>query len=312
MQFKKSEYVKINGIEQFLYHSGTDYNNPVILFLHGGPGVVESNYAGFIQGEWEKDYTVVHFDQRGSGKTFIKNPKSYPTVELLISDIREIILYIKKVYNKEKIIILGYSFGSVLGSIYIKEYAQDVLFYIGVGQLVNMQTNERVLYKKLKNEFEKLGKKRLLKKLKSLGKYPEKFYTESMERKYIAMENLLRRSTIKSDKSWDLIVNFVRSPIFKISDLRARFFSNGSNKKLMEFLINFNLYNYGMQYDVPIVYILGECDWQVSTILAKKFFKDIQTDKKRLYIVKNAKHRPMIENKKEFDKIIASLKGDVF
>src|SRR5690242_9440966 len=94
------EYVSINGINQYLFHSGTKYENPVMLFLHGGPGSAESVLAHAFQEKWEDIFTVVHWDQRGAGKTLTKNPDKYPTIDLMIKDLFEIIQYLKKKYNK--------------------------------------------------------------------------------------------------------------------------------------------------------------------------------------------------------------------
>ncbi|CAH8769546.1 alpha/beta fold hydrolase [Paenibacillus dendritiformis] len=69
-----TEYVSINGIDQFLFHSGTSCENPVMLFLHGGPGAAKSLFTRVFKEKWEEIYTVVHWDQRGTGKTLTRNP----------------------------------------------------------------------------------------------------------------------------------------------------------------------------------------------------------------------------------------------
>lgn len=166
------EYVSINNIEQYLFHSGTKYDNPVMLYLHGGPGSPESIFAYAFQEKWEDIFTVVHYDQRGSGKTLTKNPDKYPTIDLLIKDLYETIQYLKKKYNKEKIVLLGHSWGSVLGSTFIKQYPEEVVYYIGVGQVINMLENERVGYEKVKELIIQANDKKSLKKLEVIGDYP--------------------------------------------------------------------------------------------------------------------------------------------
>ncbi|MGL5577390.1 MAG: alpha/beta fold hydrolase [Sarcina sp.] len=300
------EYVKINGILQFLYHSGTDSDNPVMLFIHGGPGIAESNYAYLMQEEWEKDFTVVHFDQRGSGKTLVMNPKAYPDIKSVVEDTKEIVEYIKKKYKKDKVVIAGYSWGSVVGTMYIKAYPEDVLAYIGIGQVVDLMENERLLYKKLKYDFEIMGKKRYLRALKKIGKYPEKCL-RSMKIKYDKVERLQRKSNFVSGKSISMMINFLKSPLFTFRDLKAFLLNGKVNADLVDFLMKFNLYNYLLDYKVPVFFISGENDWQVSTMLVKKYFKVITAPKKKLYIIKHAKHRPMFENKEEFNRAIKDI-----
>lgn len=301
------EYVKINGILQFLYHSGTNPNNPVMLFIHGGPGIAESNYAYLMQDEWEKYFTVVHFDQRGSGKTLALNPKEYPDIKKIVEDTKEIVEYIKKKYKKDKVVIAGYSWGSVVGTMYIKAYPDDILAYIGIGQVIDLMENERLLYKKLKYDFESKGQKKYLRALKKIGKYPEKLCLSSMKKKYDQVERLQRKSSISGEKSISMIWNFIRSPLFTFKDLKAFLLNGKANTELIDFLMKFNLYNYLLDYKVPVFFISGEKDWQVPTMLVKKYFKDITAPQKKLYIIKNAKHRPMFENKEEFDRVIKDI-----
>ncbi|MGL5765567.1 MAG: alpha/beta fold hydrolase [Sarcina sp.] len=306
--FNLKEYKKINDIEQFLYHSGTSIENPVMLFIHGGPGVVESSHAYTMQKKWEEFFTVVHFDQRGSGKTLTKNPDSTPTMKLILEDVDMIIDYLRDKYNKEKIIIAGYSWGSVVGSIYAMNNEAKVLAYIGIGQVVDMMNNEKLLYKVLKNEFQKLGQKRYLKKLLSIGEYPEKVYSETMKYKYKVVESLQRKSKLAGGKNIFMALSFIKSPLFELRDLKSFLLSRKSNEKLMEFLINFNIYNYGTEFKMPVFLILGEEDWQVPSIIAKEYFKDIVAPSKELFIIEHAKHRPMIENKKGFELAISKIK----
>ncbi|MGL4761976.1 MAG: alpha/beta fold hydrolase [Sarcina sp.] len=301
------EYVNINGILQFLYHSGTSYDNPVMLFIHGGPGITESNYAYLMQEEWEKDYTIVHFDQRGSGKTLVENPENYPSMDDILNDTKEIVEYIKEKYKKDKVVIAGYSWGSIVGSLFIKKHPKDVLCYIGIGQVIDMMENERLLFKKLRYEFEKLGNRRNLRELKSIGEYPEKACSKTMRSKFDKVERLQRRSSLAGGKTLFMMKSFIKSPLFRLRDLKGFILSRKSNEKLVEFLMKFNLYDYSFNYEVPIFYILGENDWQVPTMISKKYFKEIQAPQKEIYIIKNAKHRPMFENKEEFDRVLKKI-----
>lgn len=165
------EYIPINGISQYLFHCGTDYKNPVLLILHGGPGSAESIFSYTFQEKWENIFTVVHWDQRGAGKTLTENPDedTFPTTEILLNDLKEICDYLKKKYNKKKIILLGHSWGSILGSLYIQSHPEDIEYYIGVGQVVDMLENEKVAYDKTKEAILKANNKHDLKKLNSLG-----------------------------------------------------------------------------------------------------------------------------------------------
>lgn len=293
----EEQYISINGINQYLFHSGTKYKNPVMLFLHGGPGSVESIFAHTFQKKWEDIYTVVHWDQRGSGKTLIQNPdeNKYPTIELLLKDLFEIIEYLKKKYNKEKIVLLGHSWGSVLGSIFIKNHPDLVSYYIGVGQVIDMAKNESVGYNKVKAEIIKSNDKKSLKKLEDIGVYPSNTFDDTFIKNCKKLRKLQGKYNLGVKIDLSILISAFKSPIFKFSDISALIKGAKSNEKLIEFLFKFNLNSESTEYKLPVYYIMGENDWQVPTILAKEYFKKIEAPHKNLYIIPNAGHMTMMD-----------------
>jgi predicted alpha/beta-fold hydrolase len=66
----EEKFISIGGIEQWVTIKGSDITKPVILFLHGGPGSVISPYSDAVYGEWEKEFVLVNWDQRGARKDF--------------------------------------------------------------------------------------------------------------------------------------------------------------------------------------------------------------------------------------------------
>ena len=169
-----AEYVNINGTRQFLLHyKSTSVTNPVLLFIHGGPGMAESTFSYAFQEDLSTRYTVVRWDQRGAGKTLAKNKNCYPTMEELLHDMQAVVNYLKAKYAKEKIVILGHSFGSLLGTMYTLRHPKDVLYYIGAGQFISITENERVGYEKLKEIILESNHKADLKMLEKIGTYPE-------------------------------------------------------------------------------------------------------------------------------------------
>lgn len=293
------EYVKINGIDQYLFHSGTNYDNPVILFLHGGPGSAESIFAYAFQEKWEDIFTVVHYDQRGAGKTLTKNPDKYPTIDLMVEDLFDIIQYLKKKYNKQKIILLGHSWGSVLGSTFIKKYPKEVAYYIGVGQVINMLENERVGYAKVKELITKANDRKSLNKLEVIGEYPGEKFDNSTLKKMMAIRKLQGKYGL-GIKMWPLFITTIKSPIFKLSDIFSFMKAAKSNRNIVEFLGAFDLNSELAEYGVPIYYILGEIDWQVPYTVAKEYFDKIEAPNKKLYLIPNAGHMTMLDQSKLF------------
>ncbi|MGA7316270.1 MAG: alpha/beta hydrolase [Silvibacterium sp.] len=129
----ETQYVQIGGIDQFISIRGENRSNPVILFLHGGPANAQSPFLQeFVP--WEKYFTVVNWDQRGSGRTYGKNGPATPgmdtpaaALDRLTDDAIEVAQYASRRLDKRKIILVGHSWGAVLGLSVVKR--RPDLFY---------------------------------------------------------------------------------------------------------------------------------------------------------------------------------------
>ena len=109
---------EINGIKQYFYARGQDKENPIILFLHGGPGSPMTPMIYTYQQGLENDYTVVNWDQRNAGKTYFLNEgnadkiKSSLSVDQSVQDIYEVVKMLKNKFNKDiylKIILMNFT-----------------------------------------------------------------------------------------------------------------------------------------------------------------------------------------------------------
>jgi len=287
------EYVSINGINQYLFHSGTKYDNPVMLFLHGGPGGAASLCSYVYQEKWEDIFTVIHWDQRGAGKTLTNNPDKYPTIELMLSDLFKIIQYLKKKYNKQKIIILGHSWGSVLGSIFIKKYPEEISYYIGVGQVIGMLENERVGYEKVKELILQAKDNKSLKKLEIVGDYPGDKLDSIFRKRCIKIRKLQGKYNLAGKTDLSSFTTAFKSPLFRLSDISAFIKAPKANKKILESLLAFDLKSETAEYKVPIYYILGGNDWQTPYVIAQEYFNIINAPYKKYYLLPNAGHMTM-------------------
>lgn len=303
------EFVLINGIHHYLYHRGTNPSNPVLLFLHGGPGSAESLFTRVFQGKWEELYTVVHWDQRGAGKTLTRNPDKLPTMDLLLQDLYEIIQYLKRTYNKQKIVLLGHSWGSVLGSVFIRRYPEEVAYYIGAAQVVNMLENERIGYNKVKELIEQAGDTKSLRKLEAIGEYPGEriVFKKDFLRKVEKVRKLQGKYNIGLKLDFSTWITVFRSPIFQFSDLIAFLRIFRANAKLHEFLGDFNLRAEAASYKVPVYYILGDRDWQAPYVIAQTYFEEIEAPNKRIFILADAGHMTMMEQPELFFEALSEI-----
>src|ERR1700749_528137 len=144
---ERLEKVRIGGIDQWVSVRGRDRRNPVLLLIHGGPGYVSIPISWWFSRAWEEYFTVVQWDQRAAGKTFlVTDPaKIAPTLtsERMIADAEEMAAWARKEFGKDKIFVLGHSFGSYLGLQLVERHPEWVYAYIGVCQLIDGPESER-------------------------------------------------------------------------------------------------------------------------------------------------------------------------
>ena len=138
------QYVRIGGVEQWITIRGRNRDNQAILMLHGGPGAANSVLPKLFL-PWEHDFTVVQWDQRGAGKSYSAN-KRPPDIALMVRDAVEVSDYARHRLRKNKITLLGHSWGSVPGVVAIK--ARPDLFdaWVGTRQIVSWPRNEVAAY----------------------------------------------------------------------------------------------------------------------------------------------------------------------
>ena len=187
-----SEIINVTGNEYYLRIRSQNPSNHVVLFLHGGCGAADRPFIMKWQSPLAEICTIVAWDQRGAGIAYdrrIAKTESL-TKELYIEDLNNVINYLKRRFNKEKIIIVGHSFGSQLGVWYAQRYPQNIECYVGIGQVVDAVENERISYEFTLNEAKKRNDRAALKVLESIGPPVNGFYKDD---KMLVQRNYLNK-----------------------------------------------------------------------------------------------------------------------
>jgi len=149
---EQSMYVEIGGLRQWVQIRGEDRGNPVLLFVHGGPALSMIPFSYRSMRPWEKDYTIVSWDQRGAGRTYFLNGGADNTatgMDQIINDGIQVAEFTRHLLHKDKIILLGESFGSAV-SLEMARRRPDLFFAdVGTGQAVDMRRAEVLAYEML-------------------------------------------------------------------------------------------------------------------------------------------------------------------
>lgn len=171
----EAKYLRIGGIDQWVTIRGENRDNPVVLILHGGPGDATNpwGYAGFRT--WLKSYTVVQWDQRGSGRTLGRNGRASAetvSIDRLVRDCVELADALRTSLRKDRIILLGHSWGSVLGALAAKAKPEVFQAFVGTGQVGDPARNYQVAFDALIAKARAIGDARAVHELEEVGPPP--------------------------------------------------------------------------------------------------------------------------------------------
>jgi pimeloyl-ACP methyl ester carboxylesterase len=289
----ESAYVKIGGIDQWLTIRGQDRNNPVLLILHGGPGDVTSPWGYVYFHDWEKYFTVVQWDQRGAGRTLEKTGESIEstmTIDRMIQDGIEVSEYLRQHLNKEKIALVGHSWGSLLGLLIAK--AKPELFYafVGTGQVPSSSTEANIVAHRLALQWAHSAKNAdAVQDLNRIGPPPYKDGTDGWGVLYKwrnACEGPGRDVFLASTLYYAL-----SKPGYTLRDFN--YSQDGqvvSGNKLFDQITNLDHKRLKGTFNIPIVVIQGENDCTTPAELAHKYLDSISAPRKDFVVIPGEGH----------------------
>jgi pimeloyl-ACP methyl ester carboxylesterase len=285
----EAKYVELGGIPQWITVRGEDRRNPVLLFLHGGPGDATNpwGYAGFRS--WLKAFTVVQWDQRGAGRTLAKNgaaSASALTIARMAQDGVELAELLRKSLQKDKIILVGHSWGSILGIFMVK--ARPDLFYafVGTGQVADSSRNYAVAYAALLKKAEALGEYRAIEELKEVGAPP---YANgrgyAVQRKW---SNLFEGADRFLASMLGLALT---APGYTRQDVNDWIEGQGlSAQSLVPQTSALDPKALGGSFALPVFVIQGAEDFTTPTSLAQEFVNAIRAPRKAFSIIEGGGH----------------------
>ena len=309
MSINSVEQLELCGVKQYIIVQSEDTTKPLILFLHGGPGVPEYFIMKEENRTLQKHFIMVYWEQRGAGKSYCRDKKNcHLTTKQLIEDTKELSKYLAERFNKEKIYIMGHSWGSMLGLLTVQKYPEFFYAYLGIGQVTNQYEAEKESLKWVKSRAIELNDKRGINKLnilnlpKPLADVKEWDSYLRIHRKYLLKYGGTYHQKVSMLK---FLKDFLFASEYTLKD-RIMFIPSAfySLKCLWHDVVSTNFHEDVLSVDVPVYIFQGMCDYQVSYRLAKEYFDKLEAPKKEFFTFKNSAHSPIIEEYERFNGIV--------
>ena len=301
-------FVEINGIQQGMFIQSANQSNPVLLFLHGGPGMpfffINETYPTGL----ERDFTVVWWEQRGAGISFSPDiPPDSMTVDQMIADTIVVTDYLRDRFKHDRIILLGHSWGSFLG-IQVAQRAPDRFHaYVGMGQVSYQLQSEVATHAYLLDFYRTKGDTKMVRRLEAA---PVSLTEGTSDNWMRLRDEATHRAGVGTTRGMDSVITGIffsslRSPAYTIREKFNIWRGKVSSRQyLWDKVLLTNLTERVTQLDVPVYFFSGLYDYTTSHELAREYFLKIRAPLKGFYTFQNSAHSALFEEPKRARQIL--------
>lgn len=307
-QFRR---VSICGNSQAVLIRGKNRDNPVLLFLHAGPSLSETGLMRNLNPVLENYYTMAYYDMRGSGKSYtpFQNYNKTITTKQLLQDIHEMTLYLKKSLGKNKIALMGHSFGAGFGALAVATFPEDYSTYIGIGQAVNPTEISRVSYTWALETAKKNGNEKAIHELQNANNYwqlkeMKSYFSKMMiHKKWVGY---FGGQLVGKNDFFPFVLSKLTCREYTFFDYIPYLLGMmAGGPASFDIMISTDLKKQAPEFKTPVIFLTGRQDYNAVPALVEDYYNTIQAPQKMMFWFENSAHFPHIEERELFQKIMS-------
>lgn len=303
-KIEEKSFINLGGEIQYVEITGESTDNPVLLFIHGGPGWPQTPQLRYQNAALTKKFILATWDQRGSGKSFINNPQAKNvSLAQIVTDAHELTVLLKEKFHKNKILLAGFSWGSIVGLALAEKYPQDYAAYIGISQVINIHEGLTVT----QNWISKQAKKNndtatlhILTQLKSNDTTLCKTPLDCFLNQY-GLVSKYKGAVFNPASEQEINKAMQEYEDYKNYDWTQGFLYSATRLENDMFSTNFNSVQ---NIKIPVYLIAGRHDWNVPQVLADAWIKKLDAPHKEIIWFENSGHGPLEEEPKKFNEVL--------
>lgn len=307
VDFKKK--IPVNGAMQKIHVISNDISLPVLLFLHGGPGVVNRHSVIADNKDLLDSFTIATWDQRGTGGSYKGVDHNALTIDQLVEDANGVVNFLCEEFNKEKIFVIGGSWGSLLGIRLAYAHPEHLAAFVGFGQFVDGAKNENISYQFTLDQAKAAGDEETVRKLESVGPPIKGVYKGGFDGMMVQRNAMMKYGGYsKSEGKRSYYDSFVKPMLlsgeYSLSDLLGIIFGYKKVLKVMWPEIGQEDLTKYTEFSVPIYVFDGRLDMNTPAELVEDWFAKIYAPHKELIWFENSGHNPMGDEPERFKKLL--------
>ena len=304
------EKILLGGVKQKIHYVTDDPKKPVLLFLHGGPGVCNRHDIMTHHKDLLDTFTIVTWDQRGTGGSYYGVPVDTITIERLTDDAAELVDWLCRKFSKDKIFVIGGSWGSLLGVWLIKRYPEKVAALFGFGQVVDIARNEEISYEYTLQSAKAAGDDEAVKKLEEVGppvkgQYKGGFDGMMVQRRLMMKYGGYSKQSGKDNYMSAMVIPMVKSGEYSVSDMLGLALGYSKVLKTMWAELGETCFpETCTSFDTRFYIFDGKLDMNTPSELVQDWYDTIEAPDKELVWFVNSGHNPMGDEPEKFKKLL--------
>jgi pimeloyl-ACP methyl ester carboxylesterase len=294
----------INGIAESVIIRGRDVSNPVLVWIHGGPGQSETPIVRHFNAALEDHFVMVYWDQRYAGRSldpFGPKPKRQQ-IDDYVRDLNVLIADLRKRLRCGKVVLVAHSWGTVPGILYAEQHPEDVAAYVGIGQEADTPVSEARSYAWVLSQARSRKDYDVVSRLTRmappgrgsgwtprdlLARYGGAFHAD------LSVTQLALIGATASETNW--------------RDAASLLFAKRYNQEIESEEARVVLDKGHLRFHVPIIFISGRFDRTVDADLAHQYFERISAPRKAFFWFENSGHYPPFEEPKKFNATMVNV-----
>lgn len=301
-------FVEINGVTQGMFIVSRNAANPVLLFLHGGPGMPEFFLAERYPTGLEDDFTVVWWDQRGAGLSYRADiDPDTMTVDQIVADTHAVTHYLRDRFGHDKVYLMGHSGGSFFGILAAARAPELYHAYVGVAQMTYQLASEMAAYDYMLQAYREAGDAKMVRRLEGAPPTP----TGPLPGPYLALrDEAMHGLGVGTTREMRSVVTGVFVPSWlsrsytlteKVNLWRGKAFSA---RLLRDTMFATDLTRSVTALDLPVYFLHGQFDHTVSYPAARSFLDALEAPAKGFYTFEHSAHSPLFEEPERMRRIL--------